>query len=289
MASGPRLLRWRALIPLLLAVGALGCTVPIATGLDDNDANRIVVALDHAAIEATKEADPAVEGHFRVMVTHDDAARALGTMRSEQLPRPHTPGVMDTIDKGALVPSAAQEHAELVAGMAGDFARTLEGVDGVLSARVHLNVAPPDPLRLGPPPKTTASVLLEHRGATPPLTETSVARVIAGGVPDLALSDVAVVFVARPLAPVAPDAEVHYVGPIAVTRASTRLLQWTMAALFVLIVILAAATLTLYFRGRRLAEELRAATSAPSPASRLTTPPVTLPPQAADTRASRRG
>src|SRR6202042_3506452 len=124
-----------------------------------------------------------------------------GTMRSEALPRPHAAGVMDTLDKGALVPSSAQEHAELVAGMAGDLARTLEGVDGVLSARVHLNIATPDPLRFGPVPKTTASVLLEHRGVTPPLTETAVARLIAGRVPHLALTDVAAVLVPRIAAP----------------------------------------------------------------------------------------
>jgi type III secretion protein J len=229
-----------ALFALLALLSA--CTVPIAAGLEETDANRVVVALDRAAIEATKEADPAVEGRFRVMVTRDDAARALGAMRNEELPRPHTPGVLDSLDKGALVPSAAQEHAQLVSGMAGDLARTLEGVDGVLSARVHLNVAAPDPLRLGPPPKTTASVLLE-------------ARLIAGGVPDLALQDVAVVFVPRPAPPLGTDAELRHVGPIAVAQSSMRLLQVAMATLLCVVSALAAATLVLYGRLRRLRQE----------------------------------
>jgi type III secretion protein J len=233
----------------LLALAA--CGVPVAGGLDETDANRIVVALDHAAIDATKESDPVVEGKFRVMVTRDDAARALVTMRSEDLPRPHTTGVMDTVDKGALVPSAAQEHAELVAGIAGDLARTLEEVDGVLAARVHLNVAAPDPLRFGPSPRTTASVLLEHRGLTPPLTEAAVARLVAGGVPDLAISDVAVVFVARAAAPLAAEAELRHVGPIAVARGSMHLLQATLAGLTLLLSSLAAATLLLWTRLRR--------------------------------------
>jgi type III secretion protein J len=231
------------------------CAVPVAGGLDEADANRVVVALDRAAIDATKEADPAVEGKFRVMVPRDDAARALGAMRSEELPRPRAAGVMDTLDKGALVPSAAQEHAQIVAGLAGDFARTLEGVDGVLSARVHLNVAPPDPLRTGPTPKTTASVLLEHRGATPPVTDVAVQRLIAGGVPDLAASDVAVVFVAHPAVPIAPEAELRHVGPIAVSRASMHLLQGALACLLVLVVIFASATLALYARVRRLRQD----------------------------------
>jgi type III secretion protein J len=234
-----------------------GCAVPVAAGLDEGDANRVVVALDHASIEASKEADPTVEGKFRVMVTRDDAARALGAMRSEDLPRPHAPGVMDTLDKGALVPSAAQEHAQLVAGMAGDFARTLEGVDGVLSARVHLNVAAPDPLRLGPVPRTTASVLLEHRGVAPPLTEAAVARLVAGGVPDLALTDVAVVFVPRPAPAASTDAEIRHVGPIAVARASMRLLQAGVAGLLLLVVALVATSLALYGRLRRAQRDQR--------------------------------
>jgi type III secretion protein J len=242
-------------VQVIAALLLAGCAVPIAGGLDEVDANRIVVALDHAAIDATKEGDPTVEGKFRVMVMRDDTARALGAMRSEDLPRERAAGVMDTLDKGALVPSSTQEHAQLVAGIAGDLSRTLEGIDGVLSARVHLNIAPPDPLRFGPTPKTTASVLLEHRGATPPVTEASVARLIAGGVPDLALGDVAVVFVARPVVPLAGESELRHVGPIAVARASVRLLQATLAGLIFLVVCLTTVTLTVYGRLRRTQQD----------------------------------
>jgi type III secretion protein J len=266
----------RSFVALALFLALAACGVPVAGGLDETDANRIVVALDHAAIDATKEADPTVEGKFRVMVTRDDAARALVTMRSEDLPRPHATGVMDTVDKGALVPSAAQEHAELVAGIAGDLARTLEAVDGVLAARVHLNVAAPDPLRFGPPSKTTASVLLEHRGLTPPLTEADVARLVAGGVPDLALSDVAVVFVARAPAPMAPDAELRHVGPIAVARGSMRLLQATLGGLTLILASLAAATLLLWSRLRRAQKDALEA-RAPEPIDARARVPLTGP------------
>ncbi len=244
---------WRratALGATLALVGA--CAVPVAGGLDEGDANRVLVALDQASIETTKEADPVVEGKFRVLVAHDDAPRALAALRSEDLPRPRVPGVADSVDTGALVPSAAQEHARLVAGIAGDLSRTLEGVDGVLSARVHLNVTAPDPLRLGPPPKTTASVLVEHRGVTPPLTEAAVARLIAGGVSDLALPDVAVVFVARPAPPQLTEASLRHVGPITVARTSLRLLQLAMTGMLLLIGALAAGTVVLYSRVRKL-------------------------------------
>src|SRR5215470_16797842 len=102
---------------LLLVVVLAACAVPVAAGLDETDANRIVVTLDRAKIDATKEPDPVGEGKVRVTVARDDVARALTAMQGEGLPRPQPRGVLDTIDKGALVPSQAQEHAQIVAGI----------------------------------------------------------------------------------------------------------------------------------------------------------------------------
>ena len=93
-----------------------------------------------ATVDATKEVDPQAEGRWRVTVARDDVPHALAVMRSEELPRARPPGVLDAVGKGALVPSEAAEHAQLVAGLDGELERTLEGIDGVLRARVHLSV-----------------------------------------------------------------------------------------------------------------------------------------------------
>ena len=252
--------RFGARAPLLLVALALlaGCTVPVAAGLDENDANRILLALDRAKVDAVKEIDPGAEGKFRVLVPRDDAAHALGAMRDEELPRPRPAGVLDSMDKGALVPSRAAEHAQMVAGLAGDLERTLESIDGVLAARVHLNVPSPDPLRDVAPPKTTASVLLEHRGSTPPITSESIQRLVSGGVGGLAIQDVAVVLVSRASPPSSASAQLAHVGPIAVAPASVRALQGGLVGLVALVAILAFATLLLYTRLARLRAELQA-------------------------------
>jgi type III secretion protein J len=247
--SHPRLERFA---PLLLSLALAGCMVPVAAGLDEVDANRIVVALDHASVDSVKESDPAVEGKFRVVVARDDAAHALSAMRDEELPRPRPSGVLDAMGKGALVPSRAAEHAQLVVGLAGDLERTLESVDGVLSARVHLNVPEADPLRDVAPQKPTASVLVEHRGSTPPITTESVQRLVSGGVGGLGTSDVAVVLVSRAAPPSSTAAHLAHVGPIAVAQASVRALQVALVGLVALVAILAGATLILYTRLARL-------------------------------------
>lgn len=253
----------RATMPLAVAamLALTGCAVPVATGLDEGDANRVVVALDQAGIDAAKEVDPTNEGRFRVTVPRDDAARALATMNDEQLPRAKARGLLDAADRGQLVPSQAAEHAQLVVGLSGELERSLSSIDGVLGARVHLNLPARDGLRDGPPPKATASVLLEHRGTTPPLTVESIQRLVAGGAPGLLPADVAVVLVSKGARPAAARPDLAHVGPITVARGSMTTLKIALAGLVVLVLALAATILGLYSRLARL----RAEAAAPPP------------------------
>ena len=261
------MMRRHGVIACVLGLLANACSVPVAVSLDDSEANRVVVALEHASVDATKEPDPGAEGKWRVDVARDDMSQALAVLRDEELPRAPTRGVLDAVGQGSLVPSEAAEHAQLVVGMAGDLERSLESVDGVLRARVHLNVPAPSTLRDPSPAHGSASVLLEHRGATPPLSADSVQRLVAGGVAGLLPPDVAVVMVSRPAPPLSGGRELRYVGPIAVARASMRQLQAALAALVALVAVLAGATLLLYGRLKRLRAQLssRPRTAEPTP------------------------
>lgn len=268
---------------MVLLAAATGCSVPVAAGLDEGDANRVVVALDQSGVDAAKEADPTAEGKFRVVVSRDDASRALTAMHDEQLPRTRSRGLLDAADRGQLVPSQAAEHAQLVVGMAGELERTLGTIDGVLAARVHLNLPPRDALRDGPQPKATASVLVEHRGTTSPLALEAVQRLVAGGAPGLSPADVAVVFVPHSVRPNAARADLGHVGPIAVARGSVNTLRAALAGLVVVVLALAAATLALYAKLARLRRERdeAAIAAARTPASRVpmtsTRPPLSGP------------
>ncbi|MFO0678914.1 MAG: hypothetical protein U0169_20470 [Polyangiaceae bacterium] len=246
-----------ALAPFALAA----CTTPVAVALDETEANRVVVALDHARVDATKEVDPTSEGKFRVVVPRDDAARALASMHDEDVPRAHAPGVLEALGKGGLVPSDVAEHAQLVSGTSGELSRTLESVDGVLAARVHLNVprknALHDSFRDRGADKATASVLVEHRGTTAPLTVEAIQRIVAGAVAGLAASDVAVVMVPKSDSGGRARAELGHVGPIAVASSSVRALQGTLAVLVVLVATLSFAVLALYGRLSRRQERAR--------------------------------
>lgn len=240
------------LAPVLVAALAaaalgLGCSAPVAGDLDDDEANRVFVALDRAGVDATKTVDPGAEGKWRVEVARDDVPRALSVLREEELPRRASSGVLDALGKGSLVPSETSERAQLVAGIAGDLERTLESIEGVLRARVHLSV-PATPSRDLLAPRATASVLIEHRGPTPPLSADAVQRLVAGGVATLLPADVSVVMLPRPAPAPSRVGDIAHVGPIAVARQSMRQLQAALFVLVALVALLAAATLVLYSR-----------------------------------------
>lgn len=255
-----------ALVTAALVACVAACTVPVAGGLDDGEANRVFVALDRSSVEASKEPDPTADGKWRVTVTRDELPRALAVLRSEDLPRSDPPTVIESIGKGALVPSELAEHAQLVAGMAGELERSLEGIEGILRARVHLNVPAPSPLRpssfaagIGADqPLGSASVLIEHRGAIPPISADAVQRLVAGGVPGLLPTDVAVVMVAQSgPAALGGDAPQAFgaPGPLAslgARHAASRELRAALVTLVAMVAVLACLTLVLYTRLSRL-------------------------------------
>jgi type III secretion protein J len=222
---------------VLLACFALaGCSTPVAGGLVEDDANRVLVSLDHAGVDAQKEVDPTSEGRFRVMVQRDDAARAVSALREDDLPPRQTTGVLDAMGKSSLVPSAAVEHAQYAAGLAGDLERTLATIDGVVSARVHVSLPPADPFGDAPKTRATASVLVKFRGATPPLEPAAVQRLVAGAVSGMRAEDVSVVAVSRPAAPVGDANRLAHVGPISVARGSASTLRVVLAGALVVVI-----------------------------------------------------
>jgi len=207
----------------LLCAGTLlvGCNVPIAAGLDETDANHAVVALEKSGVAADKDRDPDSEGRWRISVARDDASSAAIILSSESLPPAASPGLLETLGQGSLVPSRASEQAKFVAGTSGELERSLRSLDGVVSVRVHLAVPEKDALAPDETPApASASVLLRHRGSAPPIAINDIQRLVAGAVPGLAPAQVSVVALPVPVPPRLAERELSRFGPVTVTRAS---------------------------------------------------------------------
>lgn len=235
----------------LLVLGTAGCSVSVAAELDETRANRVVALLDANGIAAERSADPAEPSRFRVDVASDDAARAVAIL-AEEAPGRETPGMLEALGGGTLVPSPEAEHERVLAGISGELTRSLESIDGVLTARVHLGARRGGPLADGDPVPPTAAVLVRHRGATPPIREDDVRRLVAFSVPGLVPDRVAVVF--SQASPPRPARELVRLGPVSTTRATARKVRGAILAVLVLNLGLGAALVALWTRLRRTRE-----------------------------------
>ena len=150
--------------PFLGLLLAAACAQPLEAGLAEGEANAILVALHDRGIGAHKESEAGAET-FEVRVAAEDFARGLDVLRAEGLPRRPPEGLREVFGEGGLVPTATEERARYVAALGGELARSLEAIDGVLEARVHLALPERRLLAVDEaPPRPRASVLLRHRG-----------------------------------------------------------------------------------------------------------------------------
>jgi type III secretion protein J len=235
------------------AMALFGCSREIAAGLEDAEANRGVVALSRSGIDAEKVSDPTGEGRFRLVVTRDDATAAIAVLSAEEIPRRRATSPKES----PLVASAEADRASRVAETAAEIERSLASIDGILDARVLLDVPVLDPLAAAlttgdaKSPRASASVLLRHRGATPPLAVTEVKRLVSGAVSGLDPDAVIVVLVPVAAPATAAERPIAYLGPIAVARASLPTLRALAIGVLAVIAGLATVILFLAIRLRR--------------------------------------
>lgn len=181
------------LIALIAAFG--GCTATLQGGVDEPEANQMILVLAEAGIDADKS-ESGAGGGWRVQVDRCDLSRAWRTLRAAGLPRPHHAGFREVYQERALVPGRMEEQAVYLSALQEEIAQTLETVEGIVSARVHVTLRPAsrlDKSRTG----SSASVLLSFRpgpqGARP-ISEPAVQDLVAHAVEGLQPARVAVVF-----------------------------------------------------------------------------------------------
>jgi type III secretion protein J len=140
-----------------------GCAARVQTGLDERQANEIQTVLVERGFRARKVVEDGRPPTWAVEVDSSDAADAVRVLAELGLPRARSAGVRELLRPG-LLPDPVEQHALLLEAQSGELARTLEAVDGVVSARVHL--VRPQPTRSGAPgAPTKAAIYLRARPA----------------------------------------------------------------------------------------------------------------------------
>jgi type III secretion protein J len=184
-------MRHAALAILLLSA----CSEPIQHGLDERQANEIQSVLVERGLEAEKVIEPGKKPTWSIEVPKEQATDAVRILSELGLPRPRAEGLSDVFGKGSLVPSPTEERALYLEAISGELSRTLESVDGVVSARVHLVLPPPPRPGVAPAPAKASAFLKVRPGMVDRVNhlKEDLRALVAGGVENLSADQVTLV------------------------------------------------------------------------------------------------
>jgi type III secretion protein J len=250
--------RW--LLVAVLATTA-ACSSNILHGIDERSANDATAALERAGIGAEKlpdEGTPSGSGaSYTIRVAHGDGTRAVDLLAALGLPRDKRRGFAETYGQPSLIPTPSEERARYLDATAGEIERTLETVDGVVSARVHLVLEEADPLAVDAKPKSAAraAVLLKARPGAAPIAAADVQKLVAGSVAGLDATAVSVVVTS---AAAAVDENAPALAPLGPLRLSPGTRPLLIGAVVAVLLVLALLATLLLITARRLAALERA-------------------------------
>ena len=181
----------RRLLPLFLLLAACG-RADLYSGLTEQHANEMIVALNEAGIGASKAEGK--EGAWVVRTSTDDFAYAISVLRAADLPRQEHVSVADLFAKRTMVPTEAEDRARYTYAQSEELSRTLTAIEGVQVARVHIVPPQRDPLARETVPGS-ASVLIKHAPGVAVGEDAAVIKtLIVNAVQGLSYDDVSVAF-----------------------------------------------------------------------------------------------
>ncbi len=177
----------RRCLPLLLLLGTTACRERIQHGLDERQANELQTILIERGLEARKVPEAGKKPTWSIEVEEEQASDAVRILAELGLPRPVTETGCDVFGGGGLIRSPVEEQLCRVQVLERGIEKTLQGVEGVLVARVHLMVPPPArPGQAAMPAKASAMLrTAPGQAARVRQSQEQLKALIAGGVEGL--------------------------------------------------------------------------------------------------------
>jgi type III secretion protein J len=175
----------RCLFVLLLSV--TGCGERIQHGLDERQANELQTVLVERGLDARKVPETGKKPTWAIEVSEEQSSDAVRILAELGLPRPAEDEGCDVFGGGGLVRTPVEEQLCRVRVMEQGLEKTLQTVDGVLLARVHLVVPPPPRPGQQPVPAKASAMLRVAPGYADTIkgSRELLRSLIAGGVEGL--------------------------------------------------------------------------------------------------------
>jgi flagellar M-ring protein FliF len=161
---------------------------PVYAGLAEGDKAAVADALQTAGIPYTIDRDTG-----NIAVGEDDVHKARMMLAGQGLPKaaPGGDAVLSSLPMGA---SRALEGETLRGAREADLARTIEAIDSVKSARIHLATPEPSPfVRDESAPAASVMLTMESGRSLSNAQVSAIKHLVASSVPGLSPADVSVV------------------------------------------------------------------------------------------------
>ncbi|HEY4222340.1 MAG TPA: hypothetical protein VGO62_13390 [Myxococcota bacterium] len=189
-----------ALLAVLGLASACGGQQQIVHGLDETEANEIMVVLEAKGIGSEKVELPGRTITYAVQVAEVDSHDAMRLLVANHLPRERsaTWSTVYPAGGGGLIPTKSEERAKFLMAIEGEIEKKLKTLPGIVKA--HVSIVQPEKdivrdLDQAPTPSTASVAIvynaIDDRG-TAAVTEPDVQRLVAAAVEDLKPSNVTV-------------------------------------------------------------------------------------------------
>ncbi len=197
--------RFKQLSLLIILIFLTACEKhqSVITGVDEREANLIVVFLDSKGIQAKKivQASSGMGGEnsapkFSIEVPPKDAVMAMAFLNQNGLPRKQGITLLELFAKSGLMSSDQENTIRYQAGLEQQIVNTIMMIDGVIDSTVQISFPPQDQTGIGTQQRITASVYVKHQGVVDDPNshlETKIKRLVSGAINGLDINDVTVV------------------------------------------------------------------------------------------------
>jgi len=194
---------WSGAVLLVLLVA---CSAEVVHDLPETEANEVLAVLQQHGIVATKILANEEQNTWTVTVARDATARAWAILEEYKLPRDKTRGFQEIFGQSKLVVTPLEQKALYLEALQGEISRSLQSIDAVIEARVHL-VLPERDLTGRATGKAKASVIVEYQPSSQgqaPIQVAEIQALVAHAVEELDPGSVSVILkpssMAQPLA-----------------------------------------------------------------------------------------
>jgi type III secretion protein J len=158
----PTVLRTSVLALCLFVLAACN-QQEVFTGLTESEANEIAATLLSNGVEATKTT--VTDKGVSISVGRDNFLAAIKILKDNGLPRPVKEDLGTIFKKSGITSTPFEERVRFTYGLSQEIEKTLNTIDGVVIARVHL-VIPESPEFGKEVRPSSASVFIKYKAGT---------------------------------------------------------------------------------------------------------------------------